>query len=382
MVDHRGTEAVDVHGAPAGEMQQPLAQLRRTHGVRAARHDLALGSVNRRLAHRAAIRHDECFAVRRTLVEDHVDDLWNDVAGSLDPHGIADTDAFAVDFVLVVQGSSPNRDAGDVHGVEHGGGSQRPGAAHVEGDVLYHGNRLLRRELEGDGPAGMMRGGPEGRLQRQVIDLHDDPVGLVIQLVTLGFELLAIVNDVVQGATARPVEIYPRAGLLKRLQRVPVRRDGVGGLGVAQGVEENIQRPASSDAGIQQPQRAGGGVARVGEGRLSIRFELPVEARKGAPRHVDLAANFQAVQARQFAVQTQGNALDGAQVLRDVLTHPAVAACRAAHEFAVFVEQCHAQAVDFRLDHVAQGLRRLVPAAASGALRTPAVHRRCGHCPG
>ena len=139
-----------------------------------------------------------------------------------------------------------------------------------------------------------------------------------------------------------------------------MRRDGVGGFGVAQGVEENVQRSPGGDAGIQQPQRAGGGVARVGEGRQPVRLELPVEAREGAPRHVDLAANFQAAQCASSPCQAQGNAPDGAQVLRDVLAHPAVAARRAAHEFPVFVEQRHAQAVDFRLDHVAEGLRRLV----------------------
>ena len=187
------------------------------------------------------------------MIEDHADDLRNDVAGTLHPHGIANSNVLAADFVFIVQGGPTHRDAGDAHGVKHRGRGQRAGAAHVEGDVLNDGDALLRRELEGDGPARMVRGAAECLLQRQIVDFHDNSVRLVIQVVAPRFEFSAEGNNLIDGCAGCRAGIDAAAGLRQRLQGFPVGINRINGGRVDQGIDEYVQRAADSNARIQQP---------------------------------------------------------------------------------------------------------------------------------
>ena len=127
------------------------------------------------------------------------------------------------------------------------------------------------------------------------------------------------------------------------------------------------------------PQRAGGGVARVGERRLAGLGPRGVELLERLGREEHLAAHLDVGRHRVLlgAGQPVRDDLDRADVGGDVLADPAVAAGDAAGQHAVLVRQRDRQAVDLELAQEL-GLRRR-PRGGSGRARTraPRARTRC-----
>ena len=168
---------------------------------------------------------------------------------------------------------------------------------------------------------------------------------------------------------ARVVRIDREAALREAPPASPSGSGSAAGSSVAHVVEEDRERPRGRDGGVLLPERAGGGVARVGESGLACLLELRVQPREGRARHVHLAAHLEPSRRLEQAVQRGGDGLDRAQVLGDVLAHPPVAARRAARESPALVEERDAEPVDLRLaDVLKAGARR---GAARYAPRTP-----------
>ena len=130
-----------------------------------------------------------------------------------------------------------------------------------------------------------------------------------------------------------------------------------------------LQRPGRGDPGVLLPQRAGGGVARVGERRLARLDQRGVELGERLDREEDLAADLDARSGWPVAGEPVRDALDRADVVGDVLAGAAVAAGRGPHQPAVLVEQVDGQAVDLQLAQV-------VDVGAAGVARRPARPRR------
>ena len=84
--------------------------------------------------------------------------------------------------------------AGHVDRFEHGDRRHTAGTPHLHGDVEQFGVDLFGRVFVGDGPARRARGGTEGALQAQVIDLDDNAVERMLDVATM----LAVVLDHVQ----------------------------------------------------------------------------------------------------------------------------------------------------------------------------------------
>ena len=130
---------------------------------------------------------------------------------------------------------------------------------------------------------------------------------------------------------------------------------GVGGgieaAGGAEAVAPDRERAFGGQGGVELADRAGGGVARVGEGRLAGRGAAFVQRLEVGDRQVDLAAHFD--QLRRL-LDPQRDRADRAQVLGDVLADPAVAAGGAAGEHTVLVGERDRQPVDLRLGRVAE----------------------------
>ena len=73
---------------------------------------------------------------------------------------------------------------------------RRPaGATDRDDNVEELGGALLGRELVRDHPARRLRGGTQGGVQRQLVDLHHRAVDLVVQVVALGGQFLAAGDD-------------------------------------------------------------------------------------------------------------------------------------------------------------------------------------------
>ncbi len=101
---------------------------------------------------------------------------------------------------------------------------------------------------------------------------------------------------------------------------------------------KEAQGPRGGDRGIELAQRAGGGVARIGEG-LAALFGLPlVERGEIGVAHIDLAANLEDL-GHVAALKLARNVRDGANVSGDVLALAAVAARGRNHKLAALVAQ-------------------------------------------
>ena len=118
--------------------------------------------------------------------------------------------------------------------------------------------------------------------------------------------------------------------------------------------DEDVQPAACRNPRIQLPERAGGGVARVGKQGLALVLARGVELLKHFARHIDLAAH---AECQRFG-QRQRNRGNGAQIFGHIFADKAVAARRAEGEIAVFVGQRHRESVNLRLDRI-DGVRHL-----------------------
>ena len=127
---------------------------------------------------------------------------------------------------------------------------------------------------------------------------------------------------------------------------------------LAPGIGEEAQRPGRGDGRVELTQRAGGGVARVGED-FAARLPLPLVQRgEVGAGHVDLAPDLEDIGRARNPV---GDVLQRAQVGGDVLAGVAVAAGGADGEPAALVAQRDRQAVDLRLRHHLQRCARIAP---------------------
>src|SRR5258707_5807014 len=99
---------------------------------------------------------------------------------------------------------------------------------------------------------------------------------------------------------------------------------------LAERVAEELERPPGGDLGIELAQRAGGGVARIGEDRLAPGLARLVHREEGRLLHIDLAAYLH--RRGSAALQTLRQPRDRAQGFRDFLGLGAVAARGAADE--------------------------------------------------
>ena len=119
----------------------------------------------------------------------------------------------------------------------------------------------------------------------------------------------------------------------------------------AHAVRDKRQPARRDDLAVERLERAGGGVARVGEGRLAILFPIAIRAVEGGPRPVDLAAQLEHFGPAR-AVQPQRDALECANVLCDVVAGLTVAAGRRGHQAPGFIAQRYRDAVDFGINRI------------------------------
>ena len=360
-------------GRPAGtldiqrtrEVPDTLPALRRTRRVPAAIGDLALRVLDGAIADRAALGHPELRVALplHTFVVLHPDDLGDDVAGALDDDGVPGADIEATHLVQVVERRALHRRATDEDWCERGDRRERSHPPDVHEDVLHRRGRLLGRELERDGPAGAARHVSEGHLVCDRVNLHDDPVGAVVELVPPAFPALREGPDRVDVRAALPVRVRPEPELAQALQELTLRADREPGAALSSALGPGSASPGGNGAvdphreiasggllWVELPHRAGGGVPRIREEWLPPLAALAVRRLEGRGGQVHLAAHVHA--AGEPLPQSERDRADGPEVRGDVLPHQAVAPRRAAREPPVLVGEVHREAVDFQLADV------------------------------
>ena len=164
---------------------------------------------------------------------------------------------------------------------------------------------------------------------------------------TARLQVPAVGEDRLEVGDDRRLRVDRKAGAAEQVDRA--RLGGEPGCAVHL-VEERPEGAARGDGRVLLPQRAGGGVAWIGEGPQPRRLLAAVQLLEGGDREVDLAPRLEDL--RDLArreVELGGNRRHGAHVRGHVLTDPAVATGGAAYEVAPLVGQRDRQAVDLRL---------------------------------
>ena len=192
-------ESLDVERAARAHVLDAPAHLRRAGaGVGAPQVDVALlrGSerASRTRGSRVGMTNGTLGAVAQ--LDDRAEHLGDDVARLAEHHGVADQHALQLHDVLVVQRRLAHHRPGHLRRLHDGEGRRPPGAPDRDDDVEQLRVDLLGRVLVGDRPPRRTAGRAELVVQRQLVDLDDDPVDLVLD----GVPVLAVVPDEVVGA--------------------------------------------------------------------------------------------------------------------------------------------------------------------------------------
>ena len=156
---------------------------------------------------------------------------------------------------------------------------------------------------------------------------------------------------------------------LKPLERPRLRRRRVPALDDR--VHPGGQAPLRRDPRGEQPDRSGGGVARVGEERLAGRLPVGVQLPERRAGIEDLSARLE----RRGLQDAQRDGANRAHVVGDVLAAEAVPARRGAREYALLVAERYREAVDLQLCDVTGRLlsERAEDAGAPGLRFFPGI---------
>ncbi len=339
-------QALDVHGTPAGEVLDPSRHPGRAVLVRAPVIGLALRAQQRGAAHRAILGEGPGRSPLGPQGQDRADDLGYDVAGLAHDDRVALAHVLGPHLVLVVERGGAHGGAADEHRLEHGEGGGPAGAADRHHDLTQPRGALLGRVFKGDGPPGGVRRRADLPALGQVVDLHDDPVDLVVEVVAVLEPVLGEGEHLVERGDRRHV----------RVDREAEAGDPPQGLAVAGEVRTAVHEPelvgpeaeaaGGGDGGVLLAQRARPGVAGVDE-RAQPSIELgPLQPLEDRQRHVDLTAH---LEHRRRPFQPHRHRLDRGDVVRDILAHLPVAPGGGLHQPAALVAEAHGQPVDLQL---------------------------------
>ena len=139
-------------------MFESLKKLRRTfQSATAASDSFAFGTGGIIATYRASIRKDECGLVTAARLFNHPDNLWNNIAGTLDYHLVANADIFSPDFILIMQGGVGYNDATNRYRLQPRNRRQRTGASNLNINGADRGFGLFRRKFMRQRPAWCAR---------------------------------------------------------------------------------------------------------------------------------------------------------------------------------------------------------------------------------
>ena len=119
---------------------------------------------------------------------------------------------------------------------------------------------------------------------------------------------------------------------------------------LAPGIGEEAQAPLLGERGIELPQPARGGIARVDEEGLAFGFAFLVERVEVLARHINLAAHLDDL-GNAAPFERVRHVLDHLEIGGDVLAHLAITPRRALHQHAALIAERGGQAVDLGLAH-------------------------------
>jgi hypothetical protein len=173
------------------------------------------------------------------------------------------------------------------------------------------------------------------------VHLHNHAVDFIRQFITLRFPAGAKTQHVLDGVANFALGVYLEAHLLQFIERCPVAVKGRAAVGQEE-VRVIIQTARGRDLRLQHAQRAGGGVARIGETGQAALVALGIEALESTPVHHRLAPDLERL---EVALDAQRQGTDRARIFCYVLAYGAIAASYGLRELAVLIAGRHGEPV-------------------------------------
>ena len=349
LLHHLFAESLDVHAASRREVSDLLIALGGAIGGDAARVGFTFGTDERVAATRAVRREHPWRAAFGPQRQHRSHDFGDHVAGLADHHRVAGAHVFHRHLVLVVQGGHANGGATDEHRLEHGERRRPTCAAHRHHDAAQQRGAFFRGKLVRDRPTRCPRGHTQPLALRDVVELDDHAVDLVVEIVTVILPMQAVCCHLVDGGERTDVVVHsePEAG--GELQHGDVARELRPTDHFAELIAEEREVPTRCDRRILLTQAASGRVAWVDERLLPCGDGALVELFEARSGHVDLATHLD--HRRRADGEIARNVVDRGDIGGDVFTDASVAARRGLHEPAVLVPQADGQAVELQLAH-------------------------------
>ena len=182
------SQSFDVESMPRPEVLNPPGQLRGA-GEQVGAERVRAAGLQDSPARGTLVGHDPGFRALAARLLDPLQDLWNHIARPLHPHPISLSNVLASDLFPVVQVRAAHCHAAQFHRAHEGDGSHDAGPPHAGEDVKEPGDLLPRRELEGERPAGVVRGLADFVARGDVVEFDDDAVDLVLEVVAALLDL-------------------------------------------------------------------------------------------------------------------------------------------------------------------------------------------------
>ena len=209
----------------------------------------------------------------------NLDDLRNNVAGSLNDNRIADADVFAFYFILIVKRSVRNDDAADVDRFQIGNGGQGAGAADLNSDVVDAGYGPLSRKFMRCRPAWRSCQVSESFLQGPAVDLVNNSVDIVRQVGAYGQQIRVTLFEAFGVGTETVVGIGRKTPALKKKKKFALRLPWYFRQ-FSPGIGEKAEFALSGYRSVKLPERPGRRVARIGKKFFSFSEILFVQRKK------------------------------------------------------------------------------------------------------
>ncbi len=349
LIDHDGTKALDVHGAPAGIVAKLAAHLLRANGVGAEDFHFASLMRDGRIAGRAVVRHDEGDFVAGAFFGEDTNDRRDDFARFLDHDEIADANVFSLDLLLVVKGGAGDGGATDEDRFQVCDGGERAGSPDLDVDAVNLGFGLFGFEFEGDGPAWRLGGDAELALAGDGVDFDDRAVGLVGEFVTVMVDLADCGEGFLEIGGVPDFRRGGESAVAEKVVKLVLRFEGET-LQLAKPVHDQVERAFGGDLGIKLLEGAGRGIARIGKRGIADVFPLLIQLGESGIGHEHLAPDFEERGGRRLR-QGQRQTANGAHVVGDDVAGLAIAPRGRVFERAILVDDGNGNAIDLGLDH-------------------------------
>ena len=128
-------------------------------------------------------------------IQNHLDNLRNHIAGTLQDDGIANADIFAGDFIFIMQSRVAHHHAADIDGFHHRAGCERTGATHLDFNIEQLRYRLFGGEFPRHCPARRAADKTKPPLPINPVKLIDNPINIISECGTahadFGLEVLS-----------------------------------------------------------------------------------------------------------------------------------------------------------------------------------------------